>query len=622
MKPRVVALLLTVLMVTSLLPFSASAAGEKLIAVTFDDGPSQYTAQLLDGLAARGAKATFFTLGENAQGRRSIIRRAWEEGHQICSHSWNHPDLKTLSAAQIRSQFSRTDAVLDQALGFDGQYMIRPPYGNYTQSVLNIGGVPFFYWSVDTRDWESRNADRVYNMFLQYARDGSIVLLHDIYPTSVTGSLRAIDTLQRQGYQFVTVAELFYRRGVSLQNAKVFFDCYPNSNGTASALSTPSIRQSADPNGGLSVTITGDSRGAIYYTTNGAVPNPANSSRYTGAFTVNSSCTVKAVTVVNWNSVRSGVATARIDCIPAAAPVLYMSGGAVTMTSAAPGAVVRYTTDCSAPSQGSAVYSGPVAIGKGTTVMAYASGNGYSASTVSTLTYSNNGNLMRDVTVKHWYYGAMDRAVSEGIINGTAPDVMSPNNALTRAMLVTMLYRLADPAESCSEVPFTDVNAGQYYYEPLCWAVENGIVDGYEDNTFRPGNVITRAELSAMVARYLRSIGHTLPADLSVLEPFADSGSIRTWAREDIAAMVALGIINGYEDNMLGAARGATRAEAVTMLLRAADLPAPEPEEPEGPAVTEPTAPEEPAEPVEPTTPTEETPEPAETTPPEETPAP
>ena len=579
MRKRILALLLTVLMVTALLPFGASASGEKLIAVTFDDGPSQYTSTLLDGLAARGVKVTFFMQGVNAQNYTSVVRRAWNEGHQICSHTYNHPNLNTLSADAIRSQFSRTDTILDNALGFDQRYMIRPPYGNANQTVLSLGGVPFFYWSVDTRDWESRNADKVYNEFMRAARDGSIVLLHDIYSTSVSGALRAIDTLKSQGYQFVTVAELFYRRGVTLQNGTMYYNCYPNSNGTASALSTPVISQSANPNGGLSVSISGDSRGTIYYTTNGETPNPANSTKYTGAFTVTQSCTVRAVTVVNWNGIRSGGASAKVDYIPAAAPKLTMDGDTMTMTCATAGATIRYTTDGSAPNANSKAYSAPITVPKGTTVKAVAFANGYNMSAVSMLTYTANGNLMSDVDTGAWYYPNMDRAVSEGIISGTAPTVMSPNMPLTRAMLVTMLYRLAKPEGQAKAVSFTDADKNSWYYDALCWANAQDIARGYPDNTFRPGASITRAELAAMLARYLRSLGHDLQPDLSVLKPFADGDRIADWAREDISVMVALGVIRGYNDNTIGSGRGATRAEAVTMLLRAADIPAPEHEE-------------------------------------------
>ena len=588
MKKRILALLLTVLMVTALLPFGASAAGEKLIALTFDDGPSQYTSQLLDGLAARGAKVTFFMLGQMAEERTSIVKRAWEEGHQICSHTYSHPNLNTLSAAEIRSQLSRTDSILDSALGFDARYMMRPPYGNANATVRSTVNVPAFYWSVDTRDWESRNADSAYNEFLRAARDGSIVLMHDVYPTTITAALNAIDTLQSQGYEFVTVAEMFYRRGETLQNMNsssksdpLYYYCYPNSNGTASALAVPSIKQNADPNGALSITISGDSRGSIYYTTNGAVPNPANSTRYTGPFTVSGSCTVKAVTVVDWNSVRSKVASVKVDYMPAAAPVIEIQDGTMTMTSATAGATIRYTTDGSAPTKDSTVYAGPVAIAKGTTVKAYAIASGYNASATMQLTYTANGNLMQDVTVTDWYYEALDRAVTMGIINGTAPQVMSPNIPLTRAMLVTMLHRLAKPETAGADVSFPDVKTGEYYYAPLCWAVDQKIVNGYPDGTFQPNKSITRAELCVMIARYLRSIGHELSTDLTVLDQFKDGGSVADWAKQDVAAMVTLGISQGYETGTVGAERGATRAEAVTMLLRAADLPAPQTDDPE-----------------------------------------
>ena len=248
MKKKLLSLLLALVMVAALLPtVTSKAAGEKLIAVTFDDGPSQYTSTLLDGLKQRGAKATFFMQGINAASYPAVVKRAWLEGHQVCSHSYNHPQLTTLSSADVRSQLTRTDSILDNAIGLDMSYMLRPPYGSYNQNVLNIAGVPCLYWSVDTLDWKSRNADSVYNEFLRSARDGSIVLLHDIYSTSVTGALRAIDTLQARGFEFVTVDELFYRRGITMQNAKIYFDAYPGAAGTASGIQTPAISKTESP---------------------------------------------------------------------------------------------------------------------------------------------------------------------------------------------------------------------------------------------------------------------------------------------------------------------------------------------------------------------------------------
>ena len=286
------------------------------------------------------------------------------------------------------------------------------------------------------------------------------------------------------------------------------------------------------------------------------------------------------------------------------APVLSMNGDAVSMTCSTPDAEIRYTLDGSVPTADSARYTVPFPVSRGTTVRACAVRPGMDNSPVTYITYSAGGTVMRDVTVSDWHYTALDRAVSMGVINGTAPAVMSPNTAVTRAMLVTMLYRLAGAEAAGAEMPFTDVDAGQYYFAPLCWAVQNGIVGGYEDNTFRPNNIITRAELSAMIARYLRSVGHTLPADLSVLASFTDRSTIPAWAMESMAAMAALKIVNGYEDSTIGPMRSATRAEAVTILLRAADLPAPEPDKPD------------------PTEPPEESPAPTESPAPEETPSP
>ncbi len=576
MKRRSLAFFLAVLLLCALLPATGAKAanGEKLIAFTFDDGPSQYTTQLLDGLAARGAKVTFFMQGVNASAYPSVVRRAWLEGHQICSHTYNHPNLTSLSSAGVRDQLTRTDSILDNALGFDAVYMLRPPYGSYNQSVLNIAGVPCFYWSVDTRDWESRNTEKVYQQIMRNARDGAVVLMHDIHATTIPAALRAIDSLKAQGYQFVTVSELFYRRGITLQNATMYYSAYPGS--TADAVANPVIRAESGAAGNL-VTITGDSRGAVYYTTNGETPTPANSTRYTGPFTLSTACTVKAVSVISWNSVRSDTVAQEIRYFPAAAPVLTLAGGQLTMTSATPNATIRYTTDESDPTAQSPVYTAPIAAVPGTTYRARAFAPGFDASVVQTLTYTANGNVMRDVTVSNWHYAAFDRAVSEGIINGVAPGIMAPDTALNRAMLVTMLYRMALPSGSAAAESFTDTDPGSYYYPALCWAVSQDIVRGYPDGSFRPDAPITREELCAMLTRYLRAGGHTLDTTGTPLAAFRDGDTVSDWAREDVAAMCALGVVRGYTDQTIRSHGGATRAEAITMLLRTEDLPAPQP---------------------------------------------
>lgn len=570
---RIAALLLALAFAAALLPAGAQAAnGDKLIALTFDDGPSQYTPALLDGLAARGAHVSFFVQGINGNRNTATVRRAWEEGHQICSHTYSHPQLTKLSAAGVREELSKTDSILDGALGFDSIYMLRPPYGAYNQTVLDLAGVPCFYWSVDTRDWESRNADAAYQEFLKAAKDGSIVLMHDVYSTTVTAALCAIDTLQAQGYEFVTLSELFYRRGVSLTAGNIYRSAYPGSAGTADGIAEPIIRCEDTPTG-KQITLTGDSRSTVYYTTDGTVPTPVNGTQYTGPFTLNASATIRAVSVLSWNSIRSDTVTAQVDYIPAAAPELTLIDGVLTMTSATPGASIRYTTNGAALTASSAAYTGAITAVPGTTYRAQAYAPSFDPSVVSMLTYGACGSVMRDVTVSDWHYDAFDRAMAEGLIDGVAPGMCAPNLPLSRAMLVTILYRMNGKPAGAQNCAFPDVNTDSYYYPALCWAAENGIVDGYPDGTFAPNASITRQELCCMLTRYLNTVGK-LPASASedALSRFADSASVGGWARQSVNAMCAMGVVKGYPDNTVQPRGGATRAEAVTMLLRMEDL--------------------------------------------------
>ena len=589
---RTLALLMAVLMLTALLPLSAAAAnGEKLIAITYDDGPSQYTAELLDGLKARGAKATFFVVGYQAQARPSIVQREWMEGHQVANHTWDHPQLTKQSAAGVQSQLSRTDAMLDRAIGFDQNYMLRPPYGDYNQAVLNAAGVPAVFWSMDTADYKTSDASVVCSQIVRAARDGGICCIHDTHLSTVRGSLQAIDILKQQGYQFVTVEELLYRRGITPKNGVIYSNAYPGS--TADKLAKPVISQ-ADTAAGKQITISGDSRTAIYYTLDGSQPTPVNSTRYTGAFTVSNSCTVRAVGVVKWNGLRTDAASLKVEYIPAAAPTITLGeGGVIRMSSVTPGAVIHYTTDNTAVSASSPVYdnANPPAAVKGTTYRAIAVAQGLHPSAETYMTYGASGSVMRDVVVSDWYYAAIDRAVGEGILKGVSPDYMAPNEKLTRAMLVTILYRATRPEGTFPAARFADTDSGEYYAEPLNWAVANGIVKGYPDWTFRPHQNITREELCTMMERYLATRG--ISGDgANVIAGFADAARVSDWARQSVNTVVQKGVVKGYDDNTIRPQGNATRAEAVTMVLRAMDLPDPAPVVPETPEQPAPETPE------------------------------
>ena len=195
---------------------SAPSQLRRCIALTFDDGPSpQTTATLLDGLKERGAHATFFLIGEQIAGNEDLVRRMKDEGHQVGGHSYTHIRLDSADAAAL-AEIQKTDETLCAILG-DGDYWLRPPWGFASDALKSAVSVPLIYWTIDTMDWSVRNRDLVAHHIIENAKSGDIVLLHDPYDTSVEASLQAIEVLQAQGYEFVTLEELFSNAGVTPQ---------------------------------------------------------------------------------------------------------------------------------------------------------------------------------------------------------------------------------------------------------------------------------------------------------------------------------------------------------------------------------------------------------------------
>ena len=183
-----------------------------MIALTFDDGPSTRTHEIVDCLEANHAVATFFVLGSNAQYYKELLKREDSLGIEIGNHTWNHPYLSRLGAEGVIEQISSTNAVVREATGHDCTVM-RPPYGAHSDvSDANVG-TPVILWSIDTRDWEHRSTQKTINNVLGSVRDGDIILMHDIHPSTVDAALYLIPELQRRGYQLVTVSELAEYRG-------------------------------------------------------------------------------------------------------------------------------------------------------------------------------------------------------------------------------------------------------------------------------------------------------------------------------------------------------------------------------------------------------------------------
>lgn len=191
------------------------------IALTFDDGPGEYTDQLLDCLEENNAHATFFMLGQNVGQWESTVQRMVDIGCEIGNHSYDHPSqtLLNMSAEEITDEFKKTDDALVKACG-QASTVARAPYGAADQTTFDIVQKPFFMWSLDSEDWQLLNAEADYNAVMNGdLTDGSIILMHDIHEPSVQAAIRLIPDLVEKGYKLMTVSELAEAKNVELQYA-------------------------------------------------------------------------------------------------------------------------------------------------------------------------------------------------------------------------------------------------------------------------------------------------------------------------------------------------------------------------------------------------------------------
>ena len=194
---------------------SKSADSAKSIALTFDDGPSSFTDRLLDCLEQNNAKATFFMVGTEIDSFPDEVKRMKKLGCELGNHTYDHTDLTTLSAEDISSEIAQVDERLVN-LTSEGASVVRPPYGSVNDTVKTVVGTPMILWSIDTLDWKTLDVESTVEEVMNNVQDGSIILMHDIYSTSVDAAEILIPQLIEDGYQLVTVHEL-----ASLHNQKL-----------------------------------------------------------------------------------------------------------------------------------------------------------------------------------------------------------------------------------------------------------------------------------------------------------------------------------------------------------------------------------------------------------------
>ena len=208
---------------------SANDCYENRIAITFDDGPGKGTTEkLLDGLKERGVKATFFLVGEKIEDNRELVARMYAEGHLIGNHTFTHVQLSKVDGKQALEEIVKTNTLIEEITGEPVRYIrppygsyggriyrtgspvryIRPPYGSYSNSLLMQINMTPVLWSVDPEDWNTDNTGQVVKSVVANVKCGDIILLHDIYDSSVAAALEIVDELKAKGFIFVTVDQL------------------------------------------------------------------------------------------------------------------------------------------------------------------------------------------------------------------------------------------------------------------------------------------------------------------------------------------------------------------------------------------------------------------------------
>ena len=187
---------------------AAKADTTKRVALTFDDGPHPVvTSRILKTLDKYHAKATFFVIGRNAKSYPKIIKETFEQGHEIGNHTYLHKKLTTLTTKQILQEYNKTNWVVFKTTG-QNPTAFRPPYGDKNARVTSTIPLPMTMWTIDTRDWQHKDAKKIVSNTKKSIHNNAIILMHDIHPSTADGLDELLSYLQKEEYEFVTVSEL------------------------------------------------------------------------------------------------------------------------------------------------------------------------------------------------------------------------------------------------------------------------------------------------------------------------------------------------------------------------------------------------------------------------------
>ena len=194
---------------------------KKMIALTFDDGPNYNTSKILEILNKYNVRATFFVLGSKINHNEKIIKTMDKYGMEIGNHTYSHKLMTSMSNLDIIKEVEDTS---DLIYNIVGKYpnLVRPSYGSFNKKIKESINMPIIIWNIDTLDWKSHNSKKIVSRVMNKVSDGDIILMHDIYSATVKAVDILVPKLISEGYQLVSVSELFYYKNINLENGKVY----------------------------------------------------------------------------------------------------------------------------------------------------------------------------------------------------------------------------------------------------------------------------------------------------------------------------------------------------------------------------------------------------------------
>lgn len=193
----------------------------KLVAFTFDDGPSRNTSKAIEKLTKYNVTATFFLTGKNIKGNEEVIKLMHEKNMEIGNHTYSHLLLTRYKEEKIKDEINKTNELIFNIVG-SYPTLLRPSYGSVNKKIRKVANMPIIIWNIDTLDWKYKDSNRIANKILSKVSDGDIILMHDTYRATLNSLDIVIPKLIEEGYQIVSVSELFYYKEKTLENGKVY----------------------------------------------------------------------------------------------------------------------------------------------------------------------------------------------------------------------------------------------------------------------------------------------------------------------------------------------------------------------------------------------------------------